>query len=84
MGSGRRGRAVNSQGHGPPPPRKGVREPALPGHRFQGLIPAPIHTRLPVLKRVRAVPLEGAEGFALMGRINDAFTPAEPIRFLTP
>ena len=33
---------------------------------------------------IRAVSLEGAEGFALMGRINDAFTPAEPIRFLTP
>ena len=32
----------------------------------------------------RAVSLEGAEGFALMGRIDDAFTPAEPIRFLTP
>jgi penicillin V acylase-like amidase (Ntn superfamily) len=33
---------------------------------------------------IRAVTLEGPEGFALMGRINDAFTPADPIRYLTP
>jgi hypothetical protein len=33
---------------------------------------------------IRAVSLEGASGLALMGKINDAFTPAGPITYLTP
>jgi hypothetical protein len=33
---------------------------------------------------IRAVALEGAEGFALMGKINTAFKPADNINYLMP
>lgn len=33
---------------------------------------------------IRAVALEGAQGFALMGKINAAFRPAENINYLMP